>query len=63
MFIRGPGSVRLMGPGGYPIVPGSRYPLGATPELFPVNDAITEAAHHKALSDFFADAAAGTLPS
>jgi phospholipase C len=39
------------------------YPLGATPELFPVNDAITEAAHHKGLSDFFTDAAAGTLPS
>jgi phospholipase C len=39
------------------------YPLGATPELFPVNDAVTEAAHHKALPDFFTDAAAGTLPS
>jgi phospholipase C len=39
------------------------YPLGATPELFPVNDAIPETGHHKALSDFFTDAAAGTLPS
>jgi phospholipase C len=39
------------------------FPLGATPELFPVNDATTEAAHHKAFSAFFTDAAAGTLPA
>jgi phospholipase C len=39
------------------------YPAGATPELFPLNDAVPEARHHKALAEFFTDAAAGTLPS
>jgi len=39
------------------------FPNGATPELFPVNDASTEAAHQKPFAQFFADAAAGTLPS
>jgi phospholipase C len=39
------------------------YPAGATPELFPVNDAVTEGRHHKPFSQFFTDAAAGTLPS
>jgi phospholipase C len=39
------------------------YPAGATPELFPVNDAVSEALHHKQFSQFFTDAAAGTLPS
>jgi phospholipase C len=39
------------------------YPTGATPDLFPVNDALPEAFHHKALSAFFTDAAAGTLPA
>jgi phospholipase C len=39
------------------------YPSGATPELYPVNDALPEAFHHKALEDFFTDAAAGTLPA
>ena len=38
-------------------------PFGATPELFPVNDQATEAAHQKPFAQFFADAAAGTLPS
>jgi phospholipase C len=39
------------------------YPTGATPELFPVNDAATEALHHKEFSQFFTDAAAGALPA
>jgi phospholipase C len=39
------------------------YPTGATPELFPVNDAAPEIFHHKALAQFFTDAAAGTLPA
>jgi phospholipase C len=39
------------------------FPNGATPELFPINDAATEAAHHRPFAQFFADAAAGTLPS
>ena len=41
----------------------SSYPTGATPELYLANDAIPEALHHKALDDFFTDAADGTLPS
>jgi phospholipase C len=39
------------------------YPDGSTPELFPDSDAATEAGHHKALSEFFSDAATGDLPS
>jgi phospholipase C len=39
------------------------YPGGATPELFALNDALPEAFHHKALGDFFTDAAAGRLPA
>jgi phospholipase C len=39
------------------------YPTGATPELFPTNDAATEALHYKDFSQFFVDAAAGTLPA
>jgi len=39
------------------------YPTGATPELFPVNDLITEPAHQKPFAQFFTDAAAGALPS
>ena len=39
------------------------YPTGATPSLFPANDAATDASHHKPLSAFFSDAAAGALPS
>jgi phospholipase C len=39
------------------------YPTGATPELYPTDDAATEQVHHKAFSQFYADAAAGTLPS
>jgi phospholipase C len=39
----------------------SSYPAGATPELYAVNDALPEALHHKALDDFFTDAAAGKL--
>ncbi|MGH3169961.1 MAG: alkaline phosphatase family protein [Trebonia sp.] len=41
----------------------SSYPTGATPELYLANDAVTEAAHHTALDDFFTDAASGSLPS
>jgi phospholipase C len=41
----------------------SSYPAGATPELYAVNDALPEALHHKALDDFFTDAAAGKLPA
>ncbi|MEA2211263.1 MAG: phospholipase [Solirubrobacteraceae bacterium] len=39
------------------------YPTGATPELFPSNDAGTEALHYKPFSQFFTDAAAVTLPA
>jgi len=39
------------------------FPFGATPELFPVNDATTAVAHQKPFAQFFSDAAAGTLPS
>jgi phospholipase C len=39
------------------------YPTGATPQLFPVNNAVTEPLHDKPFAQFFADAAAGTLPS
>jgi len=39
------------------------YPTGATPELYTVNDTVTEALHHKALSAFFTDAASGSLPA
>jgi phospholipase C len=39
------------------------YPAGATPELFLASDAVPEALHHKALGDFFTDAAGGALPS
>jgi phospholipase C len=39
------------------------YPTGATPELFPATDGPTEALHHAAFDQFYADAAAGRLPS
>jgi phospholipase C len=39
------------------------YPTGATPELFPTNDAASEALHYKEFSQFFVDAAAGALPA
>ena len=39
------------------------YPTGATPSLFPVNDAATDAVHHRPLARFFTDAAAGALPA
>jgi phospholipase C len=39
------------------------YPTGATPELYVPNDVVTEALHHKALDDFFTDAASGRLPA
>jgi phospholipase C len=39
------------------------YPTGATPELFPSNDAATEEVHYKPFSHFFSDAAAGALPA
>jgi phospholipase C len=41
----------------------AKYPAGATPELFPLNDGVPEQLHHKALADFFTDAAAGQLPA
>jgi phospholipase C len=39
------------------------YPTGATPELFPLSDAIPEIFHHKSFDDFFSDAASGNLPA
>jgi phospholipase C len=39
------------------------YPTGATPELYPVNDAAIEAAGEKPFDDFFTDAADGKLPA
>jgi phospholipase C len=39
------------------------YPTGATPELYPVNDAVIEAAGEKPFDDFFTDAANGNLPA
>lgn len=39
------------------------YPVGATPELYLINDAIPELFHKKPFDRFFADAAAGKLPS
>ena len=39
------------------------YPTGATPELFPTDDAASEALHHQPIDQFFADAAAGHLPA
>ena len=39
------------------------YPTGATPELYPTDDAVTEQVHYKPFSQFYADAAAGELPS
>ena len=39
------------------------YPTGATPELYPTDDAATEALHYRPFSRFADDAAAGTLPA
>ncbi|MCU1493760.1 MAG: Phosphoesterase family protein [Acidimicrobiaceae bacterium] len=39
------------------------FPTGATPELFPTDDAITEQLHYKAISQFYTDAASGELPA
>ena len=39
------------------------YPTGATPNLYPTTTGATEAVHQKPFSQFFTDAAAGTLPS
>jgi phospholipase C len=39
------------------------YPLGATPNLFPTTDATSEVLNYKAFSQFFDDAANGTLPA
>jgi len=38
------------------------YPTGATPDLYPINDVITEALHYQPLTRFFTDAATGALP-
>jgi phospholipase C len=39
------------------------FPTGATPELYPVNDQVSELLHKKSFDQFFTDAAAGTLPA
>jgi phospholipase C len=39
------------------------YPTGATPELYPANDAASESQHVKPFEQFFADAVAGGLPA
>ena len=39
------------------------YPTGATPNLFPADDGATELTHYKPFDQFYADAAAGQLPS
>jgi phospholipase C len=41
----------------------ANYPAGATPDLFPINDLVTEGAHNRPFSQFAKDAAAGTLPA
>ncbi len=41
----------------------TNYPLGSTPELYPLNDTWPMLFHKKAFSDFFSDAASGNLPS
>jgi phospholipase C len=41
----------------------ANYPTGATPELYPINDAVPEASRHRPLEQFFTDAAAGELPA
>ena len=38
------------------------FPIGATPELFPTDDTVGELLRRKPFAQFFADAAAGTLP-
>jgi phospholipase C len=40
----------------------AQFPAGATAELFGGNDIITENNNHKDISQFYTDAAAGTLP-
>jgi phospholipase C len=40
----------------------SKFPTGATPELYPISDTVTEIIHHSSVEQFFADAGAGTLP-
>jgi phospholipase C len=40
------------------------FPLGATPELYPINDTVLESGPNlRSFDQFFTDAAAGTLPS
>ena len=41
----------------------SSYPTGATPNLYPTTTGVTELLHNKPFNQFFADAAAGALPS
>lgn len=38
------------------------FPIGATPELYPISDSATEAIHHVSVNQFFVDARAGNLP-
>jgi phospholipase C len=39
------------------------FPAGATPELYPTEDTVTEVAHNRTFQQFYTDAAAGTLPA
>src|SRR5947209_5961044 len=39
------------------------YPLGTTANLYPLQGGVPAAVNHKPIDNFFADAAAGTLPS
>jgi phospholipase C len=39
------------------------FPVGATPELYPITDTATETINYANISQFFTDAAAGNLPS
>jgi phospholipase C len=41
----------------------SSFPLGATPELYPITDSATEALHNAPFDQFFTDASAGKLPN
>jgi phospholipase C len=39
------------------------YPTSATPDLYPLDDAIPEAFHHTSFDDFFSAASSGNLPA
>ena len=59
----GPSSTCSTGTGSAGRTTSASYPTGATPELFPANDAMPEAATTRRSTEFFTDAAAGTLPA